>query len=63
MSRERSYELTNKLLLSSVEVQEALGVGRDRAKQIMSELPVVRIGRFKRVSTTALQEWIEANSK
>ncbi|TMC54241.1 MAG: helix-turn-helix domain-containing protein [Chloroflexi bacterium] len=57
-STERS--LGTALLIDSREVARLLGIGRTKAFELMArqELPVVRIGRCRRVSRKALEEWV-----
>ncbi len=55
--------LAEPLLLDSREVARLLGVGRTKAFELMAgALPVVRIGRSVRVSRSALELWIAAES-
>jgi excisionase family DNA binding protein len=53
-----------KLLLRPAEAAEALGIGRSRLYELLAngELPVVVIGRFKRIPTQALQRWVSDRS-
>ncbi len=48
-------------LLTANDLQRVLKVSRARAYELMAsgELPTVRIGRLRRVSARALDEWID----
>ena len=49
------------LLLRPEEAAGILGIGRSRIYELLAagELPVVRIGRFRRIPVAALRVWIE----
>ena len=48
-------------LLTATDLQRVLKVSRARAYELMAsgELPTVQIGRLRRVSARALNEWID----
>ena len=51
-------------LLTIKEVAEILGIGQTKAYALRREgLPVIRMGRALRVSSTRLQEWIEQHEQ
>ncbi len=52
------------ILLTIQEVAEILGIGQTKAYALRREgLPVIRVGRALRVSSTRLQEWIEQHEQ
>ena len=56
---------SRRLLLRIPEVMSTLGLGRTKVYELIAkgELPVVRVGRAVRVSSTALEKWIEARQQ
>ena len=47
------------------EVQAFLGVGRSKVYEMIArgELPALRIGRLFRVPRSALEQWVEENTR
>ncbi len=56
---------SRRLLLRIPEVMSALGLGRTKVYELIAtgELPVVRVGRAVRISSTALEKWVEARQQ
>ena len=52
------------VLLTIQQVADILGIGQTKAYALRREgLPVIRVGRALRVSSTRLQEWIEQHEQ
>lgn len=53
------------LLLRAEEAGRLLGLGRSKIYELMAagELPVVMVGRSRRVNRLALERWIEAHTR
>ena len=52
------------VLLTIQQVAEILGIGQTRAYALRRDgLPVIRVGRKLRVSSTRLKEWIEQHEQ
>jgi predicted DNA-binding transcriptional regulator AlpA len=52
-----------KLLLALPDIQEALGCGKDRAREIAGDLPRVRLGKFVRYPASALEDWVATHTE
>ena len=52
------------LLLRAEEAASLLGIGRSKVYELIAtgELPVVTVGRSRRVNRLALERWIEAHT-
>ena len=55
--------LSNRLALRPVEVAEALGLSERMVRQILPELPHVRIGTAVVVPTDLLKEWLRERAQ
>lgn len=53
------------MLLRIPEVMSALGLGRTKIYELIAsgELPVVRIGRAVRISSSALEKWVNERQR
>lgn len=52
-----------KLVLNKEELQKALGIGHNKALELLNrpDFPSFRVGRRWLVSKTGLEEWVEKN--
>ena len=69
MKKERIMQSINNIslpatLLTIEEVSQIMGIGKTKAYALRREgLPVIRVGRALRVSSTRLQEWIDQHEQ
>jgi len=69
MKKERIMQSINNIslpatLLTIEEVSPIMGIGKTKAYALRREgLPVIRVGRALRVSSTRLQEWIDQHEQ
>ncbi|MEM4993020.1 MULTISPECIES: helix-turn-helix domain-containing protein [Priestia] len=60
-----NYEEQFPYILTAKHVQEILGVGKEKAYQLMDgeSFPVIKIGRHKKVQREAFFRWIKSHEK
>ena len=61
--KEEPLYLADRLALRVAEVAEALGLSERTIRQILPELPVVRIGTAVVVPTDLLKEWLRDRAR
>ncbi len=61
--RERCLELNGRLALRPKEAAKALGIGERTLRQILPELPHVRVGGVVLLPVEGLQAWLRAEAK
>ncbi len=64
MSSRENEVSSQRVLLTIQQVAEILGIGQTKAYALRHEgLPVIRLGRALRVSSTRLEQWIEQHEQ
>ena len=61
--KEEALHLADRLALRPIEVAEALGLSERTIRQILPELPHVRIGSAVVVPTDLLREWLRTRAQ
>ena len=60
---EDRFRLANRLALRPKEVAEVLGLSERTVREIMPELPKIRVGKALLVPTDCLREWLREQAK
>ena len=60
---DKRLNLADRLALRPKEVAEALGLSERLVREIMPELPKIRVGKALLVPTDCLREWLRAQAK
>ena len=63
MSREQHVHLADRLALRPAEAAKALGIGERKLREILPELPHVRVGGAVLLPVEALQAWLREQTK
>jgi len=57
-SAERKFELANRLALRPAEAAEVLGICERKLRELLPELPHIRVGNAVLIPTRPLEEWL-----